>query len=185
MNDLQVVIFQKNIASDQSVFAWKIINNLVVDNNYPFDFPTDIHALVSDDEGNSAPQTLVTPGQMFQMANTTSGDQLVYKGPATNPKQVQIANDLKMGMSVLIFKGGKVLNVEPGIPRGQSAVFEFNPTIWIGVASEMEEGQLINPVVLENINTELSLQGVSSADILMLGGGPEPFMFLLENVHYT
>jgi hypothetical protein len=40
--------------------------------------------------------------------------------------------------------------------------------------------------VVSNINTELSLLGIKSADIVMTGGGPgasaTPFAFSLENV---
>ena len=44
----------------------------------------------------------------------------------------------------------------------------------------------MNSAIISNINTELSLLGIASADIVMTGGGPgpnsTPFQFTLENV---
>ena len=47
-------------------------------------------------------------------------------------------------------------------------------------------GKLMNSAVISSINTELSLLGIASADIVMTGGGSTktatPFRFTLENV---
>ena len=69
---------------------------------------------------------------------------------------------------------------------GQKAVFAFKPTIFIGVVSEVAEGDVMDSAVISDINTEISLLGIASADIVMTGGGtgPDavPFAFNLENV---
>jgi len=57
----------------------------------------------------------------------------------------------------------------------------------IGVASEaIEEGEWLDSARLSEINTEISLLGIVSADIVLTGGGPSsswtPFHFSLENV---
>jgi hypothetical protein len=58
--------------------------------------------------------------------------------------------------------------------------------LFIGVVSQVEEGEVMNSAILSDINTELSLLGIQSADIVMTGGGagPQatPFEFTLENV---
>ena len=63
---------------------------------------------------------------------------------------------------------------------------QFKPVIWIGVAPEAAPGQAPDAAALPGGHTELSLQGVVSADIVMTGGGPgrdsTPFQFALENV---
>jgi hypothetical protein len=68
----------------------------------------------------------------------------------------------------------------------QEAVYEFKPMIWIGVASEVEEGATMASAIVSSTNTELSLLGIASADIVMTGGGPgenpRPFQFTLDNV---
>ncbi len=59
-------------------------------------------------------------------------------------------------------------------------------TIWIGAVSQVDEGQVMNSAILSDINTEISLLGIVSADIVTTGGGAgptsTPFVFTLENV---
>jgi hypothetical protein len=54
------------------------------------------------------------------------------------------------------------------------------------LAPQIVQGQVMNSAVVSSINTELSLLGIASADILMTGGGPgasaAPFAFKLQNV---
>jgi hypothetical protein len=48
---------------------------------------------------------------------------------------------------------------------------------------------VVDSAILSNINTEISLFGIASADIIMTGGGtgPDetPFVFTLTNVQYA
>jgi len=121
------------------------------------------------------------------MALTTSGDRLVPAGAGTSSKEVQVLNSLPVGaINASIYKAGKLLAVKTSIAPQQKAVFEFKPTIWIGVASQIVQGQVMDSAIISNINTELSLLGIASADIVMTGGGPgansTPFAFNLENI---
>ncbi|MEX0598879.1 MAG: hypothetical protein WD512_20515, partial [Candidatus Paceibacterota bacterium] len=72
---------------------------------------------------------------------------------------------------------------------GDIGSFRFQPRFWIGVAPELTEGQTIDSTVLSIINTEISVLGVLSADIVMTGGGvgpsATPFSFSLTNIVYT
>ncbi len=104
-----------------------------------------------------------------------------------NSSEVQVRNDLPNGATnATIYKDGSPLATKTSIAPGQKAVFQFKPTLWIGVASQIEQGALLNSAVISDINTELSLLGIASADIVMTGGGPGPrslpFTFRLEHV---
>ena len=50
----------------------------------------------------------------------------------------------------------------------------------------MVEGQPLNAAIVSSVNTEISLLGIASADIVMTGGGAgpgaKPFVFTLQNV---
>jgi len=103
-------------------------------------------------------------------------------GPST---EVQVRNDLGLGaIDACIYRNGKLLAIWRSVLRGQVAIFEFTPTIWIGVASEVSPGNQISLSMVSNIYTEISLLGVKSADIVMTGGasGGQPITFKLENV---
>jgi len=188
-NNSDVVIFQKNVATDfdELAVAWHVIQYCGQGDNHPFRFPVAMQVSASDSYGNYTPQLPAQHGQMFTMQLTSSGDKLAYSGPATSMTEVQVLNGLAKGaINASIYKDGKLLAVKTSIAPQQKAVFQFKPTIWIGVASQVMQGQVMNSAILSNINTEISLLGIASADIVMTGGGPganaTPFQFNLENI---
>lgn len=192
MNNSEVVIFQKNVSThfDELAVAWLVIKNCGQGDHHPFEFPTTMQVGASDSYGNYTPQLNAQNGQMFQMALTTSGDRLVAAGSGTSSKEVQLLNSLPKGaINASIYKGGKLLALKTSIAPQQKAIFEFNPTIWIGVVSQIEQGQVMNSAIVSSINTELSMVGIASADIVMTGGGvgtnAKPFAFTLENVQMS
>ncbi len=188
-NNSEVVIFQKNVATnfDELAVAWQVIRYCGQGDNHPFTFPMTMYVGASDSYDNYTPQLEAQNGQLFQMALTTSGDRLVAFGGGTSSKEVQVLNSLPKGaINASIYKNGKLLAKKTSIAPQQKAVFEFKPTIWIGVASQIVQGQVMDSAIISNINTELSLLGIASADIVMTGGGPgansTPFAFNLENI---
>ena len=188
-NNSQVVIFQKNVATDfeEVATAWRVIKNCGMGDNHPFTYPMTMQVSASDSWGNYTPQFDAQNGQQFAVEKTTSGDQLIESGSSANINEIEVLNSLERGVvNANIYKSGKLLAQKTAIAPEQKAVFEFKPTLWIGIASQVQEGQVMNSAILSNINTELSLLGVASADIVMSGGGPgensTPFQFQLQNV---
>lgn len=189
-NNSQIVIFQKNTNTDfdELAVAWKVIQNCGQESNHPFVFPMSMSVSASDSYGNYTPQQNAENGQLFTMSLKTSGDELkVETGTGTSVTEVQVLNKLARGaIAASIYKDGKMLATKTSIAPDQKAVFEFKPKIYIGAASQIVEGQVMNSAIISNINTELSLLGIASADIVMTGGGPGPssmpFTFTLQNV---
>lgn len=188
-NNSSVVIFQKNVATDfdELAVAWQVIRNCGQGDNHPFSFPMAMAVGASDSYGNYTPRLPASNGQMFAMNLTPSGDRLQNYGASTSPTEVQVLNNLQMGaINASIYKDNKLLATKTSIAPQQKAVFQFKPTIWIGVASQVVQGQVMNSAIISSINTELSLLGIASADIVMTGGGPgpssTPFQFTFDNV---
>lgn len=189
VNNSQIVIFQKNVAAnfDELAIAWTVIRNCGVGSYHPFVYTSDTMIGAEDSYGNFTPQMLANNGDQFHILRTSSGDELAYKEMATDPNSIELANDLQQGaINANIFKSGKLLLKKSNVSPGQKAVFELKPTLWIGVVSEIDEGDVINSAVISSINTELALSGIKSADIVMTGGGSganaTAFHFSLENV---
>ena len=189
MNNSQIVIFQKNVATDfdELAVAWLVIQNCGQGDNHPFTFPMTMAVGASDSYGNFTPQLTAQNGQMFHVTLSNSGDTLSYAGPSTSSREVQLRNDLAQGaINGSIYKDNRVLATKTSIAPAQKAVFEFKPTIWIGAVSQIVQGQVMNSAIISDVNTELSLLGIASADIIMTGGGPgttsTAFAFTLENV---
>ncbi|MVT09006.1 hypothetical protein [Chitinophaga tropicalis] len=191
-NNSKIVIFQKNVDTsfEELAVAWMVIENCGVTWNHPFSYPLDLYISASDSWGNYSPLTPASNGQQFQVSESNSGDSLTLRGPASSDTEIEIYNGLEIGaFTANAYKNGKLLATKTGIPPGEKAVFEFKPTIWIGVVSQIQEGQVMNSAVLSQVNTELSLFGIASADIIMTGGGNSaratPFQFVLDNIQYA
>jgi hypothetical protein len=191
VNNSDVVIFQKNIATIvETAVAWTVISNCVPGWNHPFNYPLQSTVAASDNCGNYSLQLSASPGESFSMQSSTSGDQLHLAGSASNPEEIEVTNNLTVGeINANILKEGRVLAIKTGVVPGEKAVFEFKPTIFIGVVSQVQEGEVIYSAIISQVNTEISLFGLQSADIVMTGGGPgaqsTPFAFSLENVVYA
>lgn len=189
-NNSKVVIFQKNVATsfDELAIAWKVIENCGVGDNHPFTYSLEMKVSASDSYGNYTPQLLAYPGQAFEMKRSQSGDILAKANTASaSPKDVEVRNSLTQGsINASIYRDGRLLALKTNIVPLEKAVFQFKPTIWIGIASEVEEGEVMNSAVLSLVNTEISLLGIASADIVMSGGGvgtaSQPYSFSLANV---
>jgi len=190
-NNSTVVIFQQNVAEDfgELAVAWKVIENCGRLDNHPFVYPMNFQVSASDSYGNYTPQLTAYDGQAFDMIKSNSGDILQLSTvPATSPYEVEVRNQLVLGaINANCYRDGKLVASKTGLAPGQKAVFEFQPRIYIGVVSQIEEGDVMNSAIISQINTEINLFGITSADIVMTGGGPgvssTAFNFTLENIN--
>ena len=190
VNDSSYVIFQRNVAESfgELAIAWMVIQSLGIQDNHPFTYPMQFQVGAGDAFGNFTPRFEATDGQVFEMVREASGNELRLSAePASSPKEVEIRNSLTEGaISGRIYRNGLLLAQKTNISPGQKAVFEFKPRIFIGAVSQIEQGQVMNSAILESINTEIDLLGISSADIIITGGGGGPeateFKFTLANV---
>ena len=188
MNNSSVVIFQKNVATDyeEVAVAWRVIRNCGRGWSHKFNYPFDFYVGAGDSYGNLAPQLSAEYGQKWDVVRTASGDTLQLDStPASSMNEVEIKNSLMTGsIDAQIYKDGKLLLTKTGVSPAQKAVFSFKPTIWVGVASQIEEGEIMNSAILSDINTEISLLGITKANLIMTGGGvgptATPFQFHLE-----
>ncbi len=188
-NDSTIVIFQKNVAEsiDETAVAWTDIKNPKQLIKYSFLYPAHFKVQASDPEGNPTRTMTACEGQSFEIATDKSENILkLSTTPAINKKDVDIKNNLETGaINGYALKDKKILAAKSGIAPGQKAVFQFPPTIWVGAVSQVEEGDVMKSAVIQTINKELPLEDLSSADIVMTGGGPgatsTPVTFNLEN----
>ena len=188
-NNPDIVVFAKNAATgfDEVAVAWLVIRNCGQGDNHPFTYPMAMTIGASDSYGNYTRQLAAQNGQLFLMVSSPLSDALTYGGAASSNSQVELRNDLAKGaIDARIFKDGRLFALKSSVAPKQKAVFQFKPTIWIGVASQVEQGSVVNSAIVSSVNTEISLLGIASADIVMTGGGQgagsTPFVFALENV---
>ena len=121
-NHPQIVIFQKNVASDLDApaVAWRVIKYCGQGDNHPFTFPLGLQVGASDSHGNCTPQLEAQYGQQFQMAPSTAGDRLAPAGYGASSKEVQVLNALPQGaINASCYKDGRLLAVKTAIAPGK------------------------------------------------------------------
>jgi hypothetical protein len=188
-NNSQIVIFQKNEAADalEQPVAWKVIENCGPLDNHPFVLPLANGVTATDRYGNFMPMLDAQAGGAFHVLRTDSGCDLSVAGPAPSARETHVANQLTDDViNAYIYKGGTLLAARMALAPGQVAAFAFAPTIWIVAVPPIRQGEVMGSGIVSQPATELSLEGIASADIVMTGGGPgasaTPLAFTLENV---
>ncbi|MCH9639613.1 MAG: hypothetical protein K0U40_08980 [Betaproteobacteria bacterium] len=190
VNNSDYVIFQKNAATDVNVqsVAWIVVKNLGHSDNHPFIYPMEFFVSSKDSDGNYMPQIAAQNGDTYEVAMARSGHVLRnFPTPAANPTEVEVWNNLSLGaVDAQIYRDGKLLATKINVAPGSKANFQFLPKIFIGTVSQVNQGTVMNSNVTVQYLTELDLLGVSSADIIVSGGGAGPnataFKFTLANV---
>jgi len=190
LNGQSIVIFQKNCAMDYDEWAvaWKVIDNHGYGWSHPFEYSFEQEIGAMDSWGNKIGESLPAEyGKLYYAYRDSSGDHLGCFGAGSSSDEIQIRNDFPTGsvQACIYRERGKVaekFNVAPS----QKAIFKFKPTIWIGVASGVQENDGMNTAITESMTTEICLTGIKSADIILTDGKEESMMgsyeFAMENV---
>jgi hypothetical protein len=191
VNNSSVVLFQQNVPEDfgQIAIAWKVIENCGRLDNHPFDYPMDVKVSGGDSYGNYTPQLGASNGEGFDMIYDLSGNTLQRSSTsATSGDEIEVRNNLAKGtISANCYRDGKLVAVKSNLAPSQKAVFQFHPVLYIGVISQVEEGDVLNSAIISQVNEKINLFGIRSADIIMTGGGAgkksSEFNFTLENIN--
>lgn len=188
-NKSAVVLFQKNLAStpDDAPIAWKVIADCAPGRTHRFIFPTAIEVVATDEAGVPAGPVSGWDAQYFVVGHNSSDCAVALGAAEAAPGEVHVRNALPYArITANVLRDGRLLAIKAGVQPQQMAVFQLKPSLWVGTASAVSEGQAIDPQMLSTVKTELSLLGLASADIVMSGGGGDatstPFRFSLQNV---
>lgn len=191
-NNTSYVLFQRNIARDfiDIAVAWTVIENCGRGDNYSFTFPEAVEVAAADSDGNVSERLGAKRGESFSLVQSPAGLILEKNGAAPSPREIEIINELSRGgVTAYCYRDGKVVALRSDLAPGQKALFEFKPTVWIGAAKGITQGEVIHPDILGVFNTEISLLELASADIVATGGGAgpdaQPIFFRLENIEYN
>jgi len=189
-NNSEIVIFQKTQNQDFGMepIAWQVIKNCGSGSNHPFEYERHLQISAQDSYGNFTAKIDAKPGDLLKMIKDGSGDVLqLEEGQSTSPNEIRVVNSLNAGsINAWCYRSGKAFYKSRSILPASVAMFEFEPKIYFGVVSDIDEGDVITSDILSSVNFECSLMGIRSADIVMRGGGSgqsaTDFTFSLENV---
>jgi len=186
----QVVIFQKNIAPERYepnydyATAWQVIEHLRPGNHHPFTYEL-MQISACDRWGNYTPQFEAQPGQQFSLNQNNSGDELRLDDISKNSQVIQATNNSdEDDYTFQLYRSSKLLAQSGPVTPGQTAHFQFKNTLWIGLVVQMPEGGFINSAMMHYIDTELPLNGIASADIVMTDRG-DPDLYRYQDCVFT
>lgn len=108
-----------------------------------------------------------------------AGTSLELMGNASSGSQIQFVNNKDQSLILIVKKLNSILSNVTLSPNATKA-YSFKPTIYIAATTD-----LINSYDFSNVNTEISLIGVSSAHINITHGSVQPYQFTLSNIVFS
>lgn len=191
-NLADIVFFQinniKQMQDYNEIAAWKVIRQCGYRNSHPFTFADQYEIHIIDCYGNHVTAKKVTTGKCYQVyRNAGSSYQLMESGKASIPGIVEVENNLDSGtIDIAVFRNERMVLKQSAVCPGEIIPFAVDEEILIGRSYGIDEGDILNPVVINRALVTLSLTGIFSADIVMRGGGYGPgahqYSFFLEHI---
>lgn len=126
-----------------------------------------------DDSGHVCEQHLTDEGQHWDIIHSKTRDWMILTGYAAKREQIEIKNALpRESVAAQIYKDGRLLAVFPALPPKQTAAFRFEKTLCVGLTTDpIKEGAMIREPSFPQGVTELSLVGLTQADLILTGQG--------------
>ena len=184
-----VFVFTKNETPTFDVLkegvAWRTIPDIGRGSSSSFVFPviTEVGATWSD--GTNKTQVLPSDiGKRYTVSKNDTGIVLEANGNASDTKSIDVNNDANIqdGISASLYKDGKLMLTKNIVGYGQKATFVLKPKLYWGIASEIEESQLLNSAVLNTDSFfELDLEGVSEVNVSLNGNAEDGYSFVVDS----
>jgi hypothetical protein len=184
-----VFVFTKNEIPTFDVLkegvAWRTIPNIGRGSSSSFVFPIITEVGATWQGGMNKTQILQSDiGKRYTVSQNDTGIVLAANGNASDTKSIDINNDANIqdGVSASLYKDGKLILTKSIVGYGQKATFVLKPKLYWGIASEIQESELINSAVLNTDNFfEQDLEGVTEVNISLNGNAEEGYTFIIDS----
>ncbi|AXG71061.1 hypothetical protein KORDIASMS9_03316 [Kordia sp. SMS9] len=184
-----VFVFTKNETPTFDVLkegvAWRTIPNIGRGSSSSFVFPVITEVGATWKDGMNKTQVLASNiGKRYTVSQDETGIVLKENGNASDTKSIDVNNDANIpgGMSASLYKDGKLMITKKIVGYGQKATFVLKPKLYWGIASEIEESQLLNSAVLNTDHFfELDLEGASEVNISLNGNAEDGYTFKVDS----
>ena len=183
-----VFVFTKNETPTFDVLkegvAWRTIPNIGRGSSSSFVFPVITEVGATWQDGMNKTQVLPSDiGKRYTVSQDETGIVLQGNGNASDTKSIDVNNDANIpgGVSASLYKDGKLMITKKIVGYGQKATFVLKPKLYWGIASEIEESELINSAVLNTDHFfELDLEGASEINVSLNGNAEEGYTFKVD-----
>jgi hypothetical protein len=183
-----VFVFTKNETPTFDVLkegvAWRTIPNIGRGSSSSFVFPIITEVGATWQGGMNKTQVLPSDiGKRYTVSQNDTGIVLAASGNASDTKSIDVNNDANIqdGVSASLYKDGKLMLTKNIVGYGQKATFVLKPKLYWGIASEIQESELINSAILNTDSFfEQDLEGVTEVNISLNGNAEEGYTFKID-----
>lgn len=174
----RIVLFQKNHpygdAPSGTPVAWRVLHISGQDTQQRIHVSSLLSVAAKTASGIACEQHLTNYNQRWDVINTKSSDWLVPSGLAAIADHVEVRNTMpREVITAQIYKDGRLLAQQSGVEPKTTVAFHFDNTLWLGLAADdIQEGATIPDGKLRFV-TELSIEGLSKADLVLTNTGDE------------
>ena len=184
----RIFVFARNEASASDALtdeiAWRVMPTLGKGASSMF-----IYTLVGTVQAmwggcNSTRSLPADVGMRYVVEEDATGIVLVPDGSASQPNAIEVSSVVHVvgGIEAQLLRDDKAFMRQAVVAYGQKATFIVESKLYWGIASEIQEGQLINTAILERDTFfELDLQGVSQATVTLSGDSQAGYQFTVES----
>jgi hypothetical protein len=184
-----VFVFTKNETPTFDVLkegvAWRTIPNIGRGSSSSFVFPIITEVGATWQGGMNKTQVLPSDiGKRYTVSQNDTGIVLAANGNASDTKSIDVNNNANIqdGVSASLYKDGKLMLTKKIVGYGQKATFVLKPKLYWGIASEIQESELINSAVLNTDSFfEQDLEGVTEVNISLNGNAEEGYTFMIDS----
>ena len=165
--------------------AWRVIEKVGRGSSCDFVFPVETEISASWAGGNCKTNQLpAAVGSKFAVTKDSTGIVLTGIGNAANTRSIDVVNQVQTigGVSVNLYKDGRIMMTKQIVAYDQKATFVLHPKLYWGLASEIQEGEQISSAVLNSDHFfEQDLEGVTDVTVALYGNAEEGYRFEIES----
>lgn len=165
--------------------AWRVINKVGRSSSCTFNFPISTQINASWNGGCCQTATMPAPiGGKFCVTKDDTGIVLLGDGNAASTTAIDVRNDIQTpgGVSVNLYKDGRIIMTKNIVAYDQKATFVLHPKLYWGLASEIQEGEQLSSAVLNSDSFfEQDLEGVSEVTVGLYGNAQDGYRFMIES----
>lgn len=189
MDQPKIFLFAKNETPTfdvlKSGIAWKVIDKVGRGSICRFPFPVETQVCATWNGRTCFTNTLqAVQGRSYNVIKDDTGIVLLEGDNAGNISSIDVLNEVQIpgGLSVDLYKDGRILTTENIVAYHQKATFVIHPKLYWGIASEIQEGDQISSAVLNSTHFfEQDLTGVSETTVALYGNAEQGYQFKIEN----
>ncbi|WNX84578.1 hypothetical protein RWV98_18695 [Agathobaculum sp. NTUH-O15-33] len=165
--------------------AWKVIDRIGRGSSCAITYPIETMISASWNDHTCKTKTLISSiGSRYVVEEDETGITIAADGTAGNTRSIDVSNNVHVGngVSVDLYKDGKLMMTKQTVAYGQKATFVLHPKLYWGVASEIQEGDQLSSAVLNSDSFfEQNLEGVSEVTVALYGNAEDGYTFKIED----